>query len=327
MLAAALRLALLGFSVVPVDRYKRPLGLWKEFQTRRAEAREIEDWYRFAPDAGIGIVTGAISDLVVADIEFHSPWFVEDHDVPMCVSSETQRGGRHFFFTHDPAVRTGPLFDLGMRVGDIKSEGGLVVVPPSEGRAGSYRWLAPPWERPLAEGPRWLTDESLRRGSTAPVTRGGGCGSSHHPGRSRSEVDAHDAVAMLIDGQSVADIREELRGRDAHHDRGRDGDGYVDLTIDSALSWVKRHTAPARIFAVRPAGRAMGIEMLVGDTSMKLHLDFPPNARSERRWYALSAAVGFDASTFLADLTGMHLRVELVGDRIGRLGPMRPEDY
>ena len=156
MLAAALRLALLGFSVVPVDRYKRPLGLWKEFQTRRAEAREIEDWYRFAPDAGIGIVTGAISDLVVADIEFHSPWFVEDHDVPMCVSSETQRGGRHFFFTHDPAVRTGPLFDLGMRVGDIKSEGGLVVVPPSEGRAGSYRWLAPPWERPLAEGWNWV---------------------------------------------------------------------------------------------------------------------------------------------------------------------------
>lgn len=327
MLAAALRLALLGFSVVLVDRDKRPLGLWKEFQGRRADAREIEDWYRFAPDAGIGIVTGAISDLVVADIEYHSLWVLDDYDVPMCVSSETQRGGRHFFFTFDPAVRTGPLFDLGRRVGDIKAEGGLVVVPPSAGRAGSYRWLVPPWERPLAEGPRWLSDESLRRGSTAPVTRGGGCDSSHLPGRSRSEVDAHDAVAMLIDGHSAADIREELRGRDAHHDRGRDGDGYVDLTIHSALCWVKRHTAPARIYAVRQAGRTMAIEMLVGDRSLKLYLDFPPNARSERRWHALSAAVGFEASTSLADLAGRHLRVELVRDRIGRLGPMRPEDY
>ena len=71
----------------------------------------------------------------------------------------------------------------------------------------------------------------------------------------------------------------------------------------------------------------MVIEMLVGDAPMELHLDFPPNGRSQRRWDALSAAVGFDASTSLADLTGMHLRVELVGDRIGRLGPMRPEDY
>jgi len=67
--SAALALVDAGLSIVPVasDGSKRPLGKWKEFQTRPTRYEEIDAW----PDnCGIGIVGGAVSgNLEILDVE------------------------------------------------------------------------------------------------------------------------------------------------------------------------------------------------------------------------------------------------------------------
>ena len=62
MLAAALRAAAAGLSVVPPrkDGTKAAEGYWKQYQSRRASPDEIEGWYSTGRD-GVGVVTGAIS--------------------------------------------------------------------------------------------------------------------------------------------------------------------------------------------------------------------------------------------------------------------------
>ena len=70
MLKAALAYAEARWSVVPmVRKSKQPLVPWLEFQQRRATPEEIRDWFRRWPEANIAVVTGAISNIVVIDID------------------------------------------------------------------------------------------------------------------------------------------------------------------------------------------------------------------------------------------------------------------
>ena len=48
---------------------KTPLVQWKPYQSARAPWSQIETWYSQNPDANIGIVTGAISGIVVVDFD------------------------------------------------------------------------------------------------------------------------------------------------------------------------------------------------------------------------------------------------------------------
>jgi Bifunctional DNA primase/polymerase, N-terminal len=59
-----------GWSVIPIrPGDKRPLVRWEEFQHRRADKTVALGWFRTWPDAGIGVVTGAISGIVVIDVD------------------------------------------------------------------------------------------------------------------------------------------------------------------------------------------------------------------------------------------------------------------
>jgi hypothetical protein len=69
-LSAALQFARYHWSVIPMRaRDKRPLIKWLEYQQRLATEDEINEWYQLWPSANVGIVTGAISGLVVLDID------------------------------------------------------------------------------------------------------------------------------------------------------------------------------------------------------------------------------------------------------------------
>src|SRR5213594_3690069 len=58
-----------GWSIIPIRAGdKRPLVRWEEFQHRHPSEAEARGWFRQWPEAGIG-VTGAISGLVVADVD------------------------------------------------------------------------------------------------------------------------------------------------------------------------------------------------------------------------------------------------------------------
>jgi len=69
-LDAALGYLARGWSVIPVQpRGKRPLVPWLEFQERLPSTHEVQDWWARWPDANVAVVTGALSGVVVLDVD------------------------------------------------------------------------------------------------------------------------------------------------------------------------------------------------------------------------------------------------------------------
>ncbi len=164
---AALALAARGWSVIPIEpRGKRPLAAWHEFHQRRAGADEIAAWFARWPDANVGIVTGAVSQLVVLDIDASHGGLqslaaleAEHGALPPTVEAVTGGGERHLYFARQaPALRN----RAGLRPGiDLRAEGGSVVAPPSLHPSGRrYAWApgGAPDQTPPAPLPRWLFD-------------------------------------------------------------------------------------------------------------------------------------------------------------------------
>ncbi len=127
----ALRLLSLGFSVIPLKaRDKRPaLSSWKPYQDRRATAEEVRGWFDGGVDLNIGIVTGAVSEIVAVDGDSLEAvnWLQGNHPSPM----RTRTGkGKHFFFRH-PGVVIKNNVKLGGMALDVRGDGGYVVAPGS----------------------------------------------------------------------------------------------------------------------------------------------------------------------------------------------------
>jgi hypothetical protein len=71
-LQQALEYTQMGLSVVPVEHgTKRPLGEWKEYQSRIATIKELDSWF-LDKDMGLGIVCGKVSGNLVC-LDFDSP--------------------------------------------------------------------------------------------------------------------------------------------------------------------------------------------------------------------------------------------------------------
>lgn len=149
---AALSYRQRGWSVIPISPVskKPPKDFkWTEFQDRLAEPREIEAWWRKWPNAGVGIVTGKISDLVVLDVD---PKHGADPNhiyqtYPTPIVSLTGRGGGHFFYqypAHEEYVPNVVGKQDGKPTGyDIRADGGYVVAPPSLHPSGKrYEWIS-----------------------------------------------------------------------------------------------------------------------------------------------------------------------------------------
>ncbi len=127
------------------------------FKDATTDKDQIEEWWSTAPEANIGIPTGATSgfDVVDADIYKSDGTSLEalcsGHQLPETPISETGRGGLHYLFKHDPGHRG--VAPEGI---DWKSNGGYVVVPPSRGALQRYQWKASPDDVDLAPLPEWL---------------------------------------------------------------------------------------------------------------------------------------------------------------------------
>lgn len=161
--SAALDYARRGWSVIPVEpRGKRPLVPWLELQQRRASAQEIEAWFARHPDANVGVVTGALSGVVVLDVDRGGAdsvarWRVDHGPLAATVEALTGGGGRHLYFAH-------PGEAISNRVGlapgiDLRGDGGCVVAPPSLHASGRrYEWAAGRSPEEIAPAPlsHWL---------------------------------------------------------------------------------------------------------------------------------------------------------------------------
>ncbi len=166
-----------GWSVIPLrPRSKLPAIRWETYQRERADGAALQRWLRRWPQLNIGIVTGAVSGLVVLDLDrghggFESLEALErvHGPLPDTVEAETGGGGRHLYFAAPHAALRNKA---GLAAGiDLRGEGGMVVAPPSVHPSGAhYRWRAghEPGALALAVLPRWLAQLA----ADAPAGRG-----------------------------------------------------------------------------------------------------------------------------------------------------------
>jgi hypothetical protein len=146
---AALDLTDRGLIVVPNGRVdgKSPLvGHWEKRKARKT----IITWQEKFATANIGVAVGA-SGFVVVDIdqaegdpvELGFKWFG-----PTPLVMQTPRDGVHLWYQKAGQVRSRLLDEIPGLKGDIKADGGQVVVPPSYNRqtGSAYSFLKGTWD-------------------------------------------------------------------------------------------------------------------------------------------------------------------------------------
>jgi len=165
MRSAAFALLARGWSVIPVEaRGKRPIVPWLEYQSRLATEKEVEAWFDGRRTLNLGILTGALSNLVVLDVDARHGGSqslalleLEHGTLPDTVEAQTGGGGRHAYFVHPGGLvhnRAGLAAGI-----DFRGDGGCVVAPPSVHPSGRrYQWVPgrSPQETELAALPAWL---------------------------------------------------------------------------------------------------------------------------------------------------------------------------
>lgn len=153
MLTHALEYARRGWSVIPVGRDKKPLVKWEPYQDVPASEESITEWWTKWPDANLGIITGAVSGIVVVDIDSAEGEKSILEYIPnsiLCPMVSTPRG-RHLYFKH-------PGFGVSNNAKvipgcDFRGDGGYVIVPPSVRGKEKYEWILGPDEVPIPELP------------------------------------------------------------------------------------------------------------------------------------------------------------------------------
>lgn len=164
MLESALRYLGLGYSVIPVHgiteegqctcgvvscgaRGKHPRGKWGEFTTRRPTEKEVRSWWGRWPSSNIGIVTGAISGIVVVDVDGErgraslEEAGIPVSDFPVSPRVSTGGGGVHIYLRYPGLAEV--ITKAGVLPGvDIRADGGQVIAPPSVHASGRpYAWV------------------------------------------------------------------------------------------------------------------------------------------------------------------------------------------
>jgi hypothetical protein len=165
--AAAKALLARGWSVIPIEpRGKRPVVPWQIYQSRLPSPAEVEAWFGIRRQLNVGIVTGAVSNLAVLDIDSRHggdeslTWLEVEHGpLPRTVEARSGGGGRHLYFAHPGGSvpsRTGLAPGI-----DVRADGGCVVAPPSlHPGGGRYEWARgrSPAEASPAPLPDWLLE-------------------------------------------------------------------------------------------------------------------------------------------------------------------------
>jgi hypothetical protein len=172
MVDHALHYANHGWHVFPA-----PIGTKKSHKkAERSDGRkwgmtidpvEIKRDFKFWHDANIGIVTGAVSDIFVVEVDTK-----EGHDVDGIASMaaleaehgplpKTRRaispsGSIHYYFRHPGFAIKNSASVIGPGI-DVRGDGGMVISPPSvKPSFGVYRWEDE--FAPIADCPQWLLD-------------------------------------------------------------------------------------------------------------------------------------------------------------------------
>lgn len=186
----ALRCAASGVPVFAVEG-KKPITP-NGFHDATTDTQIITGWWQRKPDANIAIPTGAITGVVIIDIDPAEDGFPlgseslrvleEEHArFPEGLTVKTPRGGEHIYLRHPGGKVPNSAGKLGPGI-DVRGDGGYVLVPPSIGSNGKpYEFDRP--GKP-AQMPDWLL--RLVKGTA--------------PGEMRPATPASEWVAMIQNG-------------------------------------------------------------------------------------------------------------------------------
>lgn len=256
-LAAALRLAGLGWSIIPLCHPehqgfhyaahrkacnrpgKLPTVRWKQHQTVRLTAEELAAIWARNPLLNVGVVCGPVSGIVMVDIDTdqgEEAW-QELSQGGMSPTWEfgTGRGGRHLVFgwTRPEAPAGNPFRGLAGHL-DFLGDGRQSVAPPSLHHTGvCYRWTVggPGSDMPLAEAPPALVARVLEGGR--PSRRPGVCVPSAPRATPAGDRQFSRARAYL------AKCQPAVSGQGGHDQTFKVADKLVNgfgLAVDAALS-------------------------------------------------------------------------------------------
>ena len=145
---------------------KHPRVGWIQYQTARPSEFQVRAWWQRWPNANVIVVTGAISRLVVVDVDPRHGGDESLRDLsptlPDTIVCLTGGGGQHYYFQYPGPVRSGAGILHGI---DLRGDGGYVVAPPSTHASSQpYLWQigAEPEAQALAHVPAWLLPILLR---------------------------------------------------------------------------------------------------------------------------------------------------------------------
>jgi putative DNA primase/helicase len=146
------------------------------FKDATTDSDTIKEWWGEWPEANIGMPTGAVTGLLVIDIdprnggeESLESLFSKHRRFPDTAEQITGGGGRHIIFRH-PGVPTPNTLAPGI---DMKGDRGYIVVAPSIHSSGNrYQWDGIGGAKALlspADLPAWLLEyiTAARQGSGA----------------------------------------------------------------------------------------------------------------------------------------------------------------
>jgi hypothetical protein len=163
MLHAALQLAERGLAVFPCQPRDKKPATSHGLKDATTDAGTIEKWWCQQPNYNIGVATGAVSRILVVDIDDLEAEAelrkleAEYAALPATIESVTARG-RHLFFQWPERAVRNSASRLAPGI-DIRADGGYVVVPPSLHPSGRrYCWSVDS-ANALAAPPDWLLDK------------------------------------------------------------------------------------------------------------------------------------------------------------------------
>jgi hypothetical protein len=169
-LQAALEYVQRGWSVFPLGpptpataekkgEHGRPLVAWKHLQERRTTVAEVRQWWKQWPNAGVAIVTGRISGIVVVDVDPKHGGTSEGLPHTDCVAL-TGSGGKHHVYRYPASAKSVACQvnpddspDPIRRGRDVRADGGYINAAPSLHYSGrNYSWES---FGELGEPPEW----------------------------------------------------------------------------------------------------------------------------------------------------------------------------
>lgn len=162
MIEQAIKYAKLKWPIFPANLKSPAIKDWRTLAT--INPQKIASLFN-VHHTGIALATGKESGVIVVDIDnkngVNGFLALENAGVelPDTVSVLTPTGGRHYYFKFIPNLKNSAgVLGSGSGV-DIRTDGGLVILPPSmHPIGGTYEWMSDqsPWEIEIAEFPQEL---------------------------------------------------------------------------------------------------------------------------------------------------------------------------